>query len=70
MILQVVINCRSVSQTNILKNSQTLNSNHFSLQEMYVTITMLEWLVSTWRLYLTEIPKEKNPKLSDYLNQI
>ena len=40
------------------------------LQEMYITITTLELLVSTWRLCLTEIREEKHLKLSDYLNQI
>ena len=42
---------------------------HLQLQEIHVTITILEWLVSTWHIYLTKIPEEKNLKLSD-LNQI
>ena len=68
MILEVENNWRSVLQINILKKSYSLNSNHVPLQKMYVTITILEWLASTWCIYLTEIPKE-NLKLSDHLNQ-
>ena len=37
---------------------------------MYVTMTMLEWLVSLWCICLTGIPEEKHLNLSDYLNQI
>ena len=29
----------------------TFNRKHFLLQEMYVTITILEWLVCTWRKF-------------------
>ena len=41
MILEVVNNWRSMLQVNILKKSETLNPNHFPLQEKYVTITIL-----------------------------
>ena len=34
----------------------------------YVTITIIK--VSTWSIYLTEIPEENHFRLSDYLNQI
>ena len=47
-----------------------MNHNHHLLQDMYVTITILECLVSTWHICLTEILEEKHLKLSDYLNQI
>ena len=36
---------------SILKKSWTLNPNQFLSQEMYVTITILEWLVSTWHMF-------------------
>ena len=42
--------------------------NLITLQEMHVTITILEWMVSTWCECLTEIPEEKHLKLKDYLN--
>ena len=67
---QVVNNWRSVILINILKKSQTLNSNHLPLQEMYVTITILEWVVSSRHICFTEIVEEKHLKLSKYLNQI
>ena len=51
------------------KKVKSLNPHHVPLQKMYVTITILEWLASTWCIYLTEIPKENHLKLSDYLNQ-
>ena len=35
-----------------------------------VTVTTVEWLVSTWSLYFIEIPQEKHLKLSDYLNEM
>ena len=44
MILELVSIWRSVLQINIWKKSYTLNPNHLLLQEMYVTITILEWL--------------------------
>ena len=40
-----------VLQINILKKSYTMNPNHLHLQEMYVTITILEWLVSIWCMF-------------------
>ena len=40
-----------VLQINILKKSYTMNPNHLPLQEMYVTITILEWLVSIWCMF-------------------
>ena len=67
MILQVV---NSSSVAYILKKSQTLNCNHLLLQEMCITIAMLElreW--STLHVCLIEISQEKHLKLSDYLNQ-
>ena len=67
---QVVNNWRSVLLINILKKSQTLNSNQLPLQEMYVTITILEWVVSSRHICFTEIVEEKQLKLSEYLNQI
>ena len=52
---------RSVLQLNILKKNQTLNPYHFLIQEMYVTIMILEWLVSTLCMcLLTEIPEDKH----------
>ena len=70
MILEVVNNWKSVLQISILKKKlKSLNPHHVPLQKMYVTITILEWLASTWCIYLTEIPKENHLKLSDYLNQ-
>ena len=45
------------------KKSYTLNPYHFQLQEMYVIITILEWLVSTWCICLTEILEEKHLKI-------
>ena len=47
-----------------------MNPNHLLLQEMYVIITILEWLVSTWHKQLTENPEERHLELSDYLNKI
>ena len=52
------------------KKVKTLNPYHLPLQEMYVTITILERLVSTWCICLTKIPEEKHLKLSDSLTQI
>ena len=63
-------NWQSVLQINILKKNLALNPNHLPLQEMYVTITIVKWLVSKWRKCLTEIPEENHLRLSDYLNQI
>ena len=51
-------------QINIFKKNLDFEAYHLQLQEIHVTITILEWLVS-----LTETPEEKNLKLSD-LNQI
>ena len=51
-------------------SEMTLNPNHLQLQEMYVTITKLEGIMSTWCICLTEIQEGKNSKLSDHLNQI
>ena len=69
MILEVVNNWRSALQINILKESCTLNPTSLPLQKKYVTITITEWLVSTWRMCLTEIPEEKHLRLSNYLNK-
>ena len=55
MILQVVNNWRSMLP------SATGNA---------CIITILEWLVSTWHIHLTEISEEKHFILSNYLNQI
>ena len=52
------------------KKVKTLNPCHLPLQEMYVTITILVRLVSTWCICLTKIPEEKHLKLSDSLTQI
>ena len=41
---------------------------HLPLQEMYVTVTILELL--EWQISLTEIVEEKHLRGSDYLNQI
>ena len=68
MILKVLDNWRSVLQINIFLKS--LNPNLLPLQEMYVTITILEWLVSSWHICLTETLEEKHLKLRDYLKQI
>ena len=62
-------NRKSVSQINILIK-RTLNPNHLPLQEIYITIIILRWLVSTWRICSKEISEVKHLKLSDYLNQI
>ena len=69
MIFEVVNNRKSVSQINILIK-RTLNPNHLPLQEIYITIIILRWLVSTWRICSKEISEVKHLKLSDYLNQI
>ena len=37
--------------------------------EIYIALTIREWLVSTWRISLSEIPEENHLKLIDYLNQ-
>ena len=68
MILKVLDNWRSMLQINIFLKS--LNPNLLPLQEMYVTITILEWLVSTWHICLTEILEEKHLKVRDYLKEI
>ena len=47
-----------------------MNPNHLLLQEKYVTIAILELLVSTWYISLTKTQEEKHLRLSDYLNQI
>ena len=71
MILEIVNDWRSVLQINILKTKvRTLNPNHLPLQEMYVTIIILDWQLPTWRIWLTKTPEKKRLKLSDYLNQI
>ena len=69
MILEVVNNWKSVLQINIFKKNLDFGAYHLQLQEIHVTITILEWLVSTWHIYLTEILEEKHHKLSE-LNQI
>ena len=66
MILEVVNNWRSMLQINI-KKKKILNPNHLPLQEKYVISI---WLVSAWRICLTEILEEKHFKLRYYLNQI
>ena len=68
MILKVLGNWRSMLQINIFLKS--LNPNLLPLQEMYVTITILEWLVSTWQICLTETLEEKHLKVRDYLKEI
>ena len=68
MILKVLGNWRSMLQIQIFLKS--LNPNLLPLQEMYVTITILEWLVSTWHICLTETLEEKHLKVRDYLKEI
>ena len=63
MIIKVVNNWRSTIQVN------RLNSNYLLLQGKYVTITTVEWLMSTWHICLTEILEKKHLKLSDCLNK-
>ena len=46
------------------EKSWILNPNHLPLQDKYVTITIVEWLVSTWCVYFTKIP---NLRLSDQI---
>ena len=41
------------------KKSQTLNPSHLPSQEMYVTIAILEWLMSTW-VYVWQKFRRKN----------
>ena len=66
MILEVVNNWISVLQINIFKKRLW---SHITFLEIYVIITILELLVSTWHICVTEISEEKHLKLSD-LNQI
>ena len=41
-----------------------------SNMKWYVTITILEWLMSAWCIYLAKILTEKHLNLSNYLNEI
>ena len=68
MSLEVVNNWRSVLQINHLEKD--LDMNFILFQQKYVTITIFEWLVSTWHMCLSEISEKKHLKLRDYLNQI
>ena len=68
MSLEVVNNWRSVLQINHLEKD--LDMNFILFQQKYVTITIFEWLVSTWHMCLSEILEKKHLKLRDYLNQI
>ena len=52
------------------EKQKALNLNHLLLQEKYVTIIIVEWLVSTWHICLTEGKDERCLRLSNCLNQI
>ena len=60
---------RTFEQLRRMLQINILNPNRLLLQEMYVTIKILKWLVSTWPICLTETPQKKHIKQSDYLNQ-
>ena len=51
------------------EKEKALNLNHLPLQEKYITITIVEWLVSTWHICLTEGKEERCLRLSNYLNK-
>ena len=70
--MAAVKNSRSCRQLNKrvtdkhFEKKQTLKPNHLPLQEMYLTITIHEWLVFTWYRIVEEI----HLKLNYYFNKI
>ena len=46
------------------ENSETVNLTYLPLQKKYITITIVERLVSTWTTSLTEILEETHLRLS------
>ena len=52
------------------EKEKALNLKHLPLQEKHVAITIVKWLVSTWRIYLTEGKEERRLRLSNYFNEI
>ena len=56
MSLEVVNNWRSVLQINHLEKD--LDMNFILFQQKYVTITIFEWLVSTWHMFVRNFGKK------------
>ena len=70
MVLEVLKKLKKHVTDKYFEKEKALNLNHLPLQEKYVAITIVEWLVSTWHIFLTEGKEERRLRLSNYLNQI
>ena len=70
MVIEVLKKLKKLVTDKYFEKEKTLNQNYLPLQEKYVTIIIVKWLVSTWHVCLTEEKEERCLRVRNYLNQI